>query len=328
MLTILADRLAVDESLYFDDNLVMIRLTISVPDIATQIASYNKIEVGRANTKADADAKTGTWVNIGQVVTLIANVSAYTYDDDGAAEGQFHTFRLINSATSAATAYTTIVGRPLGYLTAEEFRSYQMSDLASADGTPLPDATIDTFISVASRLADSYVGYSFALKQTTERHSWSQQTRRVYPYQKPIVSVASFKVFVSNLQNAAFTVNDIFINADRQYIEVTSLANVTYSLFPAIVALGLIQPVAEITYTHGYQFIPSDIKDAVALTTVELLAKDSLSKQGLGGLSRLRVGEMEMYSNQPAGSGSHLSAIPAAACIMLDNYRYLSVRGV
>ena len=70
----------------------MIRLTVPVPDIATQIASYNKIESGRANTKADADAQTGTWASIGQVITLVPDVSAYTYDDDGAADWQFHTY--------------------------------------------------------------------------------------------------------------------------------------------------------------------------------------------------------------------------------------------
>jgi hypothetical protein len=304
----------------------MIRLTIPVSDIATQIASYNKIEIGRANTKADADARTGTWASIGQVITLVPNVSAYTYDDDGAADGQFHTYRLINSSTSAAGSYTTIVGRSLGYLTADEFRSYQMGDLNDPTGNPLTDATLDSFISVASRLADSYVGYSFSLKQTTERHNWSQKTRRVYPREKPVVSVSAFRVYVSNQQNAAFTVNDIFVNSDRGYVEVTSLATVTYSLFPAIVALGLIEPVAEIVYTHGYQYIPSDIKDAIALITVDLIAKDSLAKQGLTGLTRIRVGEMEMQSAGPSSGGVMPSAIPSAALTMLDNYRFISVR--
>jgi hypothetical protein len=304
----------------------MIRLTIPVSDIATQIVSYNKIEIGRANTKADADARTGTWANIGQVITLVPNVSAYTYDDDGAADGQFHTYRLINSSTSAAGSYTTIIGRSLGYLTAEEFRSYQMGDLSDPSGNPLTDATIDSFIGIASRLVDSYVGYSFALKQTTERHNWSQKTRRVYPRQKPIVAVTDFRVYVSNQQNAHFTVADVFVNSDRGYVEVTSLATVTYSLFPAIVALGLIEPVAEIVYTHGYQYIPSDVKDAIALITVDLIAKDSLAKQGMNGLTRLRVGDMEMQGTMPAKGGVLPGAIPNAALTMLDNYRFLAVR--
>ena len=290
----------------------MIRLTIPVADIATSISSYNKIEVGRASSKADADARTGTFVSLGQVITLVPLVGSYVYDDDGAAEGFFHTYRLINSSTSAASSYTTIRGKTLGYLT-------------DTSGSELPDGAIDSFIGVASRLVDSYVGYSFEYKQTVERHVWNQKSRRVYPREKPIVSVASFKVYVSNLQNAAFTVNDIYINSDRGYVEITSLANVTYSLFPAIVALGLIEPVAEITYTHGYQYIPSPVRDAVALTVSDLIARDSLSKQGMTGLSRLRVGEMEMYTDKPMGSAS-IKAIPAAAEAILDQYRFISVR--
>jgi hypothetical protein len=299
---------------------------VPVPDIATKIASYNKIELGRASSKADADAQTGTFASLGQVITLVALVSSYSYDDDAAAEGQFHAYRFVNSSTNATSSWVTIRGRTLGYLTAEEFRSYQMGDLTDSSGADLPDQTIDSFISVASRLADSYVGYSFAYRQTTERHVWNQKSRRVYPKEKPIVSVSSFKVYVSNQQNAEFTVNDTFVNADRGYVEITSLANVTYSLFPAIVALGLVEPVAEITYVHGYQYTPSDIKDAVALTTVELIARDSLSKQGMTGLSRLRVGEMEMYSDTPQGGASSVLAIPSAACTMLDPYRFISVR--
>lgn len=91
----------------------MIRVTIPVPDIATQIASYNKIEIGRASTKADADSRTGTWSSLGQVVTLVPTVSKYQYDDEGAAEGYFHTYRLINSSTSAAGSYSTVRGKTL-----------------------------------------------------------------------------------------------------------------------------------------------------------------------------------------------------------------------
>ena len=304
----------------------MIRVSIPVTDIATQIASYNKIEIGRASTKADADAKTGTWASLGQVVTLVPLVSKYQYDDEGAAEGYYHAYRLINSSTSAATSWTTVRGKTLGYITAEEFRDYQLGDLTDKSGAELTDATLDSFIGIASRLVDSYVGYSFQYRQTTERHVWNQKSRRIYPREKAIVSVASFKVYVSNLQNAAFTVNDIYINTDRGYVEITSLANVTYSLFPAIVALGLIEPVAEITYTHGYQYPPTDVKDAVALTAVDLIARDSLAKQGMTGLSRIRVGEMEMYTDSPNGQSSNRLQVPSAACTILDPYRFISVR--
>jgi hypothetical protein len=139
------------------------------------------------------------------------------------------------------------------------------------------------------------------------------------------------RIYVSALQSAAFTVNDIFINDDRGYVEITSLANVTYSLFPAIVALGMIEPVAEITYTHGNVQIPQDIKDAAALITVDLLAKDNVAKQGLQGISRLRVGEMEIYADQSGAGGTRskrdpLASIPLAATLMLDAYIRTAIR--
>lgn len=319
------DRLWVDYWGIKVHNLGMIRITVPVTDIATQIATYNRIEIGRAASKADADARTGTWVSLGQVITLVPLVSAYSYDDEGAADGQFHTYRLAHSGTGATGGWSTIKGRTLGYLTAPEYRAYELGDLTDASGSELTDAALDAFIATASSLVDAYAGYSFAYRQSTERHTWRQKNRRVYPRSKPIVSVVSFKVYVSNQQNAAFTVQDTFVNSDQGYVEITSLANVTYSLFPAIVALGLIEPVAEITYTHGYEYTPSQIKDAVALTATDLIARDSLAKQGLNGLSRLRVGEMEMYSDLPQGGGlAH--PLPSAACAILDQYRFISVR--
>ncbi len=158
----------------------MIRVTIPVPDIATQIASYNKIEIGRASTKADADSRTGTWSSLGQVVTLVPTVSKYQYDDEGAAEGYFHTYRLINSSTSAAGSYSTVRGKTLGYLTAEEFRDYELGDLTDGAGTDLSDAALDSFIGTASRLVDAYVGYSFQYRQTTERHVWNQKSKESF----------------------------------------------------------------------------------------------------------------------------------------------------
>ena len=70
---------------------------------------------------------------------------------------------------------------------------------------------------------------------------------------------------------------------------------------------------------------PQDIKDATALIAVELLARDSLAKQGLQAISRLRVGEMEIYSNEAGQGGSRAkrdpsAAIPLAATLLLDQY--------
>jgi hypothetical protein len=174
-------------------------------------------------------------------------------------------------------------------------------------------------------MVDSYVGYTFDHRSSTEKHRWDQHTRRIYPVHREILSVEAVRIYVSAQQSAAFTVNDIFINSDRGYVEITSLANVTYSLFPAIVALGMIEPVAQITYTHGTKTPPQDIKDATTLIAVELLARDGLAKQGLQAISRLRVGEMEIYTNESGQGGARVArdasaSIPLAATMLLDQY--------
>lgn len=214
----------------------------------------------------------------------------------------------------------------MGYITVDEFRSYEIGDLADPDGNAVSDQKIERLIRAAGGLADSYVGYSFEYVQNTEKHPWNQKNRRVYVRQRPIVSVSEISVHVSAQQSAKFTINDFYINEDRGYVEVTSLAAVTYSLFPAIVALGMIEPVVEITYTHGYTNVPQPVKDAVALITVDLLAKDNLVKQGMGGLSRFRLGNFELYGENPNGPSDRSLRIPRSAMVLLDQYTGTALR--
>ncbi|CAB4174612.1 hypothetical protein UFOVP1131_48 [uncultured Caudovirales phage] len=303
-------------------------LKLSVPGIVTDIATYNRLQVGRATNEADATARTGTWELI-EDQALISNVSTYEYTDASGSSVHWYSYRLNHSGTNTSGSFSTPeVGRVYGYISVGEFKEYEIGDLFNPDGTEVSDSKIRQMVKMASSMIDSFVGYSFDHRRSTEKHRWDQRTRRIYPIHKGIRSVDSVRIHVSAMQSAAFTVNDIFINDDRGYVEITSLANVTYSLFPAIVALGMIEPVAEITYTHGNNTPPQDIKDATALIVVDLLAKDSLAKQGMQGISRLRVGEMEIYAD-PASVGPArvpLAAIPQAAILMLDPYVRTSIR--
>ena len=309
-----------------------VKLTIQISDITTAVATYNAIQVGRAATSADAAAQNGTFVNSGAVILLNGVVSTYEYNDNDCASNQWSTWRLYHTGTLASGAWSTpIQGQPLGYITVDEFRSYELGDLNGPDGESVSDQKLERLIKAACGLADSYVGYSFEYVQNKEKHPWNQKNRRVYVRQRPIVSVSEVSVHVSAQQSAKFTLNDYYINEDRGYVEITSLAAVTYSLFPAIVALGMIEPVVEIVYAHGYQVAPQPVKDAVAMIVVDLLAKDNLIKQGMGGLSRFRVGEMDMYSAYPQGereggkSGSSLR-IPRSAMALLDQYQGTALR--
>ena len=306
----------------------MIKVTVNIADPAASAAAYTSIQIGRASTEEYANAQNGTFSNLGSLLSLDSKVGVYNYTDSGQPTNYWYTYRLFNTGTSAASAWATAFqGKEMGYLTVSEFREYELGALSLPDGTESTDNRLERLIAVASSMVDSYCGFSFQHLESTEQHTWNQQTRRVFPYNAPIISVGSLEVFVSNTQRATFNNTDLFINTTQNYVEVTSLANVTYSLFPAIVALGLINPVAKIVYTHGYKVTPHEIKDATALIAIDLAARDSLYQSGMGLLTRLTVGDttMERLPQVSAGRYSALSIPPTAAAI-LDQYISVSLR--
>lgn len=97
---------------------------------------------------------------------------------------------------------------------------------------------------------------------TGEQHKWTlgteitKGTRRVYPYSRPVKSISEFKIRVTNQVSALINATDLFINNTYGYVEVVSLAAVVYGVYPVGVVpnLGLYQPVAEISYTYGWEF--------------------------------------------------------------------------
>lgn len=304
----------------------MIKVTINVSNPVATAATYSHIQIGKAANEADANSQTGTFTNLGSVVALDPYVGVYNHVDNGTPVGYWYTYRFWSSSSAGSWA-TAFQGRELGYLTVSEFRDYELGAISLPDGTESTDNRIERLISVASSMVDAYCGLSFQYMQSTEQHSWNQDTRRVYPYSGPIITVDSLEVFVSNQQKATFSANDLFINTSQNYVEVTSLANVTYSLFPAIVALGLIEPVAKITYSHGFKTPPHEIKDATAMIAIDLAARDSLYQTGMGLLTKLTVGDttMERLPQVVGGRYSALSIPPTAAAI-LDQYASVSLR--
>lgn len=304
----------------------MLKVTFSVDPISTAMAAgYTSIEAGRASTAAEAAAQNGTFTNLGNVATLVTAVSGYDYLDVNGARGQWYTYRLKKDNGSYSSWYAPVQGWSTGYLTVSEFRNYEMGDLNDFDGAPLPDSKLDRFLGLASRAVDAYCGQHFGLEQVTERHAWKIKTRRIYPRQSNVQSLVSLRIYVSAGQKADFQLSDLFLNSQENYVEVTSLATVTYSLFPAIVALGLLEPTSELTYIHGFSAIPQDIKDATAFLAVDLLGRDALARQGATGLNRLIVGETQMFFEQPIKGIAH-QYMPAHAAALLDRWIKLHIR--
>ena len=304
-------------------------INVSVPSVNSNMATYGVIQVGYAPTQEVAAVQTGTgWVNAGALATLATNVTFYEITVPAGAANQWYVWRLFNTSNSAASSWSTpVVGKSSGYLTVEEFKELGVGDLTNPDGTDIDPARLRSFLKSASSIADKVVGYKFEFRQTTEKHPWDQKSRRIYPRERNIIGVSAVKIQVSAQQSADFTVQDIYLNSDRGYIEITSLANVTYSLFPAIVALGMVQPQAMITYTHGYETIPEDVKLAVAHIAADIIFKDNIIKKGMGGLSSFSIGGMSMAFSQGGKSspmGDH--EIPQIAKTLLREYIMINVR--
>lgn len=304
-------------------------INVSVPSVNSSMATYNAIQVGYAPTQEVAAAQTGTgWVNAGALATLATNVTLYEITVSSGAANQWYVWRLFNTSNSAAGSWSTpVIGKSSGYITVEEFKELGIGDLTNPDGSDIDPARLRSFLKAASSVADKVVGYKFEYRQTTEKHPWDQKSRRIYPRERNIVSVSAVKIQVSAQQSADFTVQDIYLNPDRGYIEITSLANVTYSLFPAIVALGMIQPQAMITYTHGYQEIPEDVKLAVGHIAADMLVNDSYIKQGMGGLNSFGIGGMNMtFNNKDRSGGMGDHDVPQIAKTLLREYTMINIR--
>lgn len=308
----------------------MLKVRVFVTDIATVLGSYDKVEIGRASTSADASSQTGTFVSLGNVITLTAGVEAYAYVDTTGASGQFYVSRYVNTGTLATGSWSDpFLGASMGYLTAAEFRDYDLASLTNIDGSAMTDDQLDRHIATSSRLLDGYLnGLSFSLAQDVERHRWRNDTRRIYPYQRPIVSVDALAVYVGAVQHATFQTTDLYVNTSQHWVEVVALSSVTYSLFPAVAQFGLNEPVAELTYTHGYRTIPQDVRDATAITTAEVLGAASLNKQGLAGLQSATIGGYSITRARGSRGGEdHFGLdVPAAARRLVDHYLVLTLR--
>ena len=101
---------------------------------------------------------------------------------------------------------------------------------------------------------------------THEQHPWRLGTdyyvgnRRVYFWHKPLREITELKIRVTNTMSVTLGPADLFINNAEGYVEVTSLAAVSFGIYPVgfVPNLGLYVPVAELTYTYGWEFTEVD----------------------------------------------------------------------
>jgi hypothetical protein len=152
------------------------------------------------------------------------------------------------------------------YVTPEKYRTMGFGiDLAGIE-----DVELASILERAAAIADDYCTVPrfpsrhtfFGGSVTAEQHDWTlpespleQPRRRVWPMHWPILEITDFKVRVTNTQYVSIAPSEMFINNASRYVEVVSLAFTGVGLFGALIpSIGLMRPVAEISYTYGWRF--------------------------------------------------------------------------
>ena len=149
------------------------------------------------------------------------------------------------------------------YVTPEKFKTMGFG----VDLEGIEDFEMASVLDRASSVVDAYCSLTLHPQRgsflggsvTSEQHPWrlpeaemDAGSRRIYPYNWPIISVTDFRVKVTNTQYVQIAPTELFINNAERYVEVISLAFTGVGLFGAIMpSIGLMKPVAEISYVYG-----------------------------------------------------------------------------
>lgn len=153
------------------------------------------------------------------------------------------------------------------YLTPDRFRTMGLG----IDLTGVDDVEIRSVLQRSSALADSYCSVPLLPQKfdfrggtmTDEQHEWSVDAYdrpgpyRYWPWAKPVRTVTSFRIYSTPNVYTAIDPQDIFINNSGGWIEVSSLVLTQFGIFGTGVVqaiIGMYHPVAQATYTYGWQF--------------------------------------------------------------------------
>lgn len=108
-------------------------------------------------------------------------------------------------------------------------------------------------------------GYSFLGGSVTgERHLWPTPSRvpkqtfgRIWPYMRPLRSVALLRIHVTGTQYIDFDDDKVFVETGMSYVEPVAAPNTT-ALFTSVPPFLLTSPVAAVDYEYGWQLVATD----------------------------------------------------------------------
>jgi hypothetical protein len=158
------------------------------------------------------------------------------------------------------------------YLTPARYRTMGTGAnlLSTADGV------LANHIASASALVNAYccvpAGYDFRGGTIVgEQHVWDvgnvkrSPSNRVWPFCRPIKTVSSLSIEITNNQSISFTqAGSLYHHATEGWVEPVDLALTSFGVFGygILPNIGLRQPVARLNYTYGYDFYAEEVVTA------------------------------------------------------------------
>lgn len=141
------------------------------------------------------------------------------------------------------------------------------SDLGLREHLENARAEVDAFCNVpVVPQPYSFLGGSI----TDEEHAWGRDNfaRRVYVYHTPVKEVSDFRVLATESLFIEFNqAGDVFVNKHEGYLEVINFSLTKIGLWGSanVPQMGLIDPIARVSYTYGYSF-PVDDEELFPIT--------------------------------------------------------------
>lgn len=203
------------------------------------------------------------------------------------------------------------------YLTPAEWQNM----MTGMDFTGLSNPQLEALIQQASTYVDNEVGGQSLLltEYLNEEHPWRMSnSRRAYPYNKPLVSVEEVRLRVTPTNSQVITSGAIYLNKTAGYVEVDTLA-LTFGVAEPLIPFGIVEPQLEIDYTAGFETIPLAVKVATAMSAVGVAIDQELVGQGTAGVLSFTIGSyMATYGNKFLGGMAGFSNfMPAPAKYLL-----------
>jgi hypothetical protein len=213
------------------------------------------------------------------------------------------------------------------YLDSDDFKARALSFGVTADAlkyvTTPNDVNLISAIAVASRKIESVTARTFLPDQITEQHLWNADTHRIVVNQPPVLSLDSFQIAYGPQGIATFATNTIMINNQQNYLELTSLVATTFTLVPALIALGTDQPIVIVKY-KSYQTVPYEIKAACGITAAAMINQAYKNRQIVPGVASIRLGDQQVASFNPFLNTNDYG-IPSEAMMLLSRYTRIAI---